>query len=208
MKNALTLFRGDDGLHKTEQALVAVNAQIIELEAKRAGLIAGDDADVEAILRIDGDLSKLDSKVKLLTERIAVLEAGQRKRAQELRAHTKATEVAGKKKLIAARSSVAAEFDRWLEQGQQLFTKLGAADNAIFANWSDVMPHAHKLEYLRVLRSEMFSQQRKQRMSAGVIREMLNRAPYGVADIAEQKGNELIAELEDAAIPEQTGEAA
>jgi hypothetical protein len=41
--------------------------------------------------------------------------------------------------------------------------ELSVADDAVFVAWPDVLPPAHKLEYLRALRIEPLSAMRKHR---------------------------------------------
>lgn len=90
-------------------------------------------------------------------------------------------------------------------------TALEAADEAIFANWPAVMPPAQRFGYLRATRLEPLSSTRKQRpISAGVVRELVNRAPFNFAAEIEKCSRELVEELESTPVPEliETGAAA
>jgi len=58
------------------------------------------------------------------------------------------------------------------------------------------MPRADRLGYLRAMRIDVLSPARKQKMIAGLVREIVNRGPFNIAEEVEKRGRELIDELD------------
>ncbi|MFZ1969190.1 MAG: hypothetical protein WAU79_19085, partial [Bradyrhizobium sp.] len=69
-------------------------------------------------------------------------------------------------------------------------------DDAIFLNWPEVMPRIDSLGYLRAMRIDVLSPSRKQKMMAGLVREIVNRGPFNIAEEVEKRGRELVNELD------------
>jgi hypothetical protein len=125
------------------------------------------------------------------------MEAKHRRLGLARREEEKAEFIGELKKALPRRQAAVARLDAALKGAAEAFKDLAAADEAVFANWPDVMPPADRYSYLRAMRIEPLSSMRKQRpLMAGLIRELVNRVPFDFAAEVEKRSRELVEELE------------
>jgi len=209
------LFRTDpdDALQAARTALQQAEGRIGQLQIERAAKIeqAEDDAYIADVAKIDVEIGRLQTAIAAHHDRIAILQRRQRERERASREQQKAACIAEVRKAVPRRQAAIERVDTLITQLAEAVTALEAADEAIFANWPAVMPPAQRFGYLRAMRLEPLSSTRKQRpISAGVVRELVNRAPFNFAAEIEKCSRELVEELESTPVPEliETGAAA
>jgi hypothetical protein len=179
------------------EALAQAEQRIVELQAQREQKLIDAEGDyLEAIAGIDEQIRALQASVVVHRDRIAALDVKRARQERKRLADEKAAFIAEVKKLIPRRQASAAKIDAALKEIATAFAELESTDSAIFANWPDVMPRADSLGYLKAMRIDVLSQSRKQRMMAGLVREIVNRGPFNIAEDVEKRGRELVDELE------------
>jgi hypothetical protein len=195
MKNTVRGIGGGNSLQGARDALAQTEQRLIELDGERAQKLA------------DQQRRSLQADWTVHRDAIAALEIKQTKRERARRAEEKAAFVGELKKTLPRRQAAVDRLDAALKEVASAFVDLAAADEAIFANWPEVMPPADRFSYLRAMHIEPLSSMRKQRpLMAGLIRELINRGPFDFAAEVEKRGRELIEELEGSAA--SAGEAA
>jgi hypothetical protein len=208
MKNTVRGIGGGNSLQGARDALAQTEQRLIELDGERAQKLADAEGDYLAeISAIDQQRRSLQADWTVHRDAIAALEIKQTKRERARRAEEKAAFVGELKKTLPRRQAAVDRLDAALKEVASAFVDLAAADEAIFANWPEVMPPADRFSYLRAMHIEPLSSMRKQRpLMAGLIRELINRGPFDFAAEVEKRGRELIEELEGSAA--SAGEAA
>lgn len=208
MKNLVRNIVVGGSLQTARDALAQAEQRIAELEAERAQKLTDAEGDYLAeVAAIDQQIRSLQADATVHRDRIAAMEIKHQKQERARRADEKAAFVAELRKTLPRRQAAAARIDAALKEAVAAFADLAAADDAVFSNWPAVMPRADRFGYLRAMRIEPLSSARKQRpIMAGLICELINRAPFDLATEVEKRGRELIEELEGASV--QEGEAA
>jgi hypothetical protein len=201
----MALFQTDPAkaLHAEQAALVAAERRLAELLVERAAKIEQADGDnyLDDVAKLDAEVGKLGKVVATRRERITVLEAKARAAVAAMAAKARASEVAAIGQRLTARTAAAAELEQGLKIVAGAFEKMERADTAVFANWTDELPPSHRFSYLSAMRIIELSATRKTRMTAGLIRELVKRAPLGIAAEVEKRNRELVDELNAAIKP-------
>lgn len=200
---ALTIFKGDEGLAKAEQALAAFEARLAGLALQREAKLSDEGVDVADVLKLDHEAADIRAKMQLQSDRIEALKVKQRQRDHEARLAAKAAEIARLRKLAAARNDKATKLDVAVRVLIQAASDLRAADDALFDGWNDTLLPARLLGYLRSNHNEALSLQRREKRVPGCIAYVVERAAFDFGPEAEKLGAELIVELEAAPLPEQ-----
>ncbi len=189
-------------LEAAETAQKMAELRIGDLRIQRASVIESATGDYASqVAKLDNEIAAMANVAEAHRERIIHIGHQIEAAAQQQRDAAKKAAIAGISKLVATRQSSAERLDTVLKQLLQALEAFDAAESALFSGWPDVLPPAHKLGYLR-LHIDALSPARKQRMSAGLIRELAGHVPYGLATMTAERNSELIAELESAPIPE------
>ena len=179
------------------EALTQAEQRIVELQAEREQKLIDAEGDyLEAIAAIDEQIRTLQASIVVHRDRIAALDIKRARLERKRRADEKAAFITEVKKLIPRRQASAARVDAALKEAASAFAELAATDEAIFMNWPEVMPRIDSLGYLRAMRIDVLSPSRKQRMIAGIVREIVNRGPFNIAEEVEKRGRELVAQLD------------
>ena len=126
----------------------------------------------------------------------------QREQEHASREQQKSACISQVKQAVPRRQAAIERVDGLVKQLAEAVAALEAADEAVFSNWPEVMPPAHRFSYLRAMRIEPLSSMRKQRMTAGLVRELVNRGPFDFAAEIEKQSRELLEELESTPVPE------
>ncbi len=194
----------DAALQAAQTALQQAEERIGQLQVERAAKIeqAEGDAYVADVANIDAEIGRLQASVTAHHDRIAIMQRRQREVEQAGREQQKANCVAEVKKAIPRQLAAVERLDGLLKQLAEAVAALQIADEAVFANWPAIMPPAHRFTYLRAMRLEPLSSMRKQRMVAGLLRELISRGPYNFAAEIEKNSRELLEELESTPVPE------
>ncbi|MGA7714481.1 hypothetical protein [Bradyrhizobium sp.] len=179
------------------EAVAQAEQRIVELQADREQKLIDAEGDyLEAIAAIDEQIRTLQASVVVHRDRIAA-QAVKRARQERKRLEDEKTAfIAEVKKLIPRRQASAARIDAASKEAASAFAELAATDDAIFLNWPEVMPRIDSLGYLRAMRIDVLSPSRKQKMMAGLVREIVNRGPFNIAEEVEKRGRELVNELD------------
>lgn len=191
-------------LQAAQTALTQAETRIAELLAERAVKIEQAEGDnyLGEVEKIDAEIARLQASIRAHQDRITSMQQRQRDNAVAAREQQRREGIASVKRLLGARAVAAAKLDAAVKQVAEAIAALSVADDAVFVAWPNVLPQAHKLEYLRALRIEPLSSMRKQRpMMAGLVRELVNRVPFDFASEVEKRNLELVEELETAGLP-------
>jgi chromosome segregation ATPase len=183
---------------KTSDAIRQIELAIAEHEdQRRAALMAPDG--LSEIRRLDGQIAGKRADIGVLREREAAVEVEAAKVELARREQRRLAAVADVKTRVAARVAAAAKLDQALTQLSEAFTSLERADAALFADWPAELLPVESVRFLRMMNAEALTSHRRQRTVAGVVRDTVNRGPYGFADEVIRRNDELVAALE--AIP-------
>lgn len=200
------LFRTDPdaALQAAKTALLQAEERIAQLRLERAAKIeqAEGETYISEVGKIGAEIARLQASVTAHRDRIAIMQRRQREGERSNREQQKAACIAEVRKAVPRRQAAVERVDGLLKQLADAVAALEAADGALFANWPEVMPPAARFTYLRAMRLEPLSAMRKERMVAGLIRELVNRVPFNFAAEVEQCSRELIEELESTLVPE------
>jgi hypothetical protein len=91
----------------------------------------------------------------------------------------------------------------------KVVAKIDAKEKAIYEGAFPILRLVlHSLGYLRPTKIESLSTRRKQRMTAGMVRELANRDGFEFAKTVETNNRELLDELANEPIPETEASAA
>lgn len=188
-------------LEAAQAALHRVEQVIGDLRVQRSSAIEnGADDFARRAAVCDAEIATQTAAAAALRERIDLIERHKAEAAQQQREQAKKAAVAEISKHVVARQSAAERLDTVLKQLLQALEAFDAAEQAVFADWPDVLPPAHRFSYLR-LHLDALSTARKPRMGAGLIRELASHVPYGLATMTAERNTELVAELEAAPVP-------
>jgi hypothetical protein len=198
MKNTVRNIGAGNSLQVASDALEQTEQRIVELEGERVQKLADAEGDYLAeIGAIDQQLRSLRADWIVHRDKIAALEIRITKQAHARREQEKSAFIDELKKALPRRQAAVERLDAALKETAEAYKDLAAADDAVFINWPNVMPPADRFGYLRAMRIGVLSSTRKHRpMTAGLIREMINRGPFDFAAEVEKRGIELIQELE------------
>jgi hypothetical protein len=186
------------------EALAEAERRIAELQDERASKLIDAEGDYLAdIAAIDDQIRTHQANVVVHNDRIAALAIRKARQEKKRRANEREAAIAEVKKLIPRRQASAERIDVAVKEMAAAFDELAATDEAIFKNWPDVMPSADRFGYLRAMRIDVLSPARKQKMVSGLVRELVNRAPFNLAAEVEKCGRELVDELEGRTTDEQ-----
>ena len=211
MANKLTAAFSRDPAAALERAtaqLTTTEGEIAALQAERAAAVR-DYEDVEAVAAVDAKIDHKRRTAGILRDRITALQEAQREHDRRKLDDARQSAVKTIVTRLDARVQAATKLDRAGVLVAEALAELAAADEAVFAGWSDLLPPAHRLTYLRMLNLDPISSQRKPRpMSPGVIRQLVEKLPLNLAGEAEKRNAELVSELQAAPIPDQHEHAA
>ena len=185
-------------LERATTQLATTESEIVALRAERVAALR-DYEDVESIAAIDAKIDHKGRTASILRDRVAALQEAERAAERKAREAERKVAVKAITATLDARKQAAAKLDSAAALLTQAFAELVAADEAVFAGWPDVMGPAHQFSYLRMLNIEAISNLRKQRaMTPGVIRHLVEKAPFDFAAEAEKRNAEFVAELQNA----------
>jgi hypothetical protein len=185
----------DQQLAHARSALSQAVERINALTAARSAALEGEDY-ADRVGRIDREIVDLQSSLGAHQDKIASIEAKARKAEEAAREQRRIDAIAKVKKLLPKRASAAERLDRAVAELQAAYKALAYADAAVFLMWPDELGNAQPLRYLSIMHVESLAATRKQRMTAGLVRELAGRDPDGFAAKADALNAELIAELD------------
>jgi chromosome segregation ATPase len=195
----------DGSLRAAETALAQTQDKLRALELERESLLFGEGDYAAAIEKLDKQLEVLRSNADIHAARIVAMTQRQRDHAASRLEQQRIAFIADelKKKRLPRRLAAAVDLDGApLKDVPDKVAKLVAACDAVYENWPDVMPSASRFNWTRVSLIDALSARRKQRMSAGLVRELAARGPYNFTTAVAELNNELLAELDSATLPE------
>jgi hypothetical protein len=192
----------DAALQAAQAALVQAEARIDQLQTERSAKIEADGDYIADVAKIDVEITRLQASLSAHHDRITILQRRQRDGEHANRMQQKVACIAEVKKAVPRRQAAVERVDGLVKQLANAVAELEAADEAVFANWPAIMPPAHRFGYLRAMRIEPLSNMRKQRTTAGVVRELVSRVPFEFATEIAKRSRELIEELESTPVPE------
>jgi hypothetical protein len=192
------LVDADDAISAVQNALAAAENKISALEMERkAKLDSADDNWLVDVARIDRERVSTRAIIGVYQERLIALKRRQRDQDMARRDQLKASGIAEIKKRLVRRRTATEKLEQALKQVAVAFAELDAADIAVFENWSEVLPPAHRLVYCRASIHEALSSRRIIRpMAAGIVRELAERVPLNLVGAIDEKSADLVAELE------------
>jgi hypothetical protein len=204
MKNAIRSIGAGEPPQVARSALQQTEEHILSLETERARKLEEAEGDyLGEVDAIDQQLRSLRANIVVHNDRIAAMGTRRVKQAHARREREKVAAITDISNRLERRASAAQKLDEELARVADTFAELSAADQAVFAGWPDMLPQAHSLRYCSASIHEALSSIRKHRpMSAGLIRELVQHLPYGFASLVDERGRELIAELEAAKMPD------
>jgi hypothetical protein len=198
-------FKRDAGesVQAARAALSQTEEKILGLESERGEKLSTEGDYAAEVATIDRQLVTLRANAGIHRDRIAAMAVHRVEQERGRRAEQKAAGIIEIKKRLARRHAAADKLDQALKLTADAFTELSAADDALFANWPDMLLPVARVHYLRSSVLDPLSGHRKPRpMAAGAVREIAARVPFNFAATLEEKAEEMISELEQAPIPE------
>jgi hypothetical protein len=197
MKDTVRKIGNGNALQIAQSALVETERRVAELEIERAQKLEDAESDYLAeIDALDQQIRTLQANASVHRDRIAAMDIKAAKRERARIAEQRLTAIAERKALLPARVSAAEQVDAALKQLADAFAGLETADNALFAAWPDILPSPHRFTYLSALRIGELAAGRRQRMTAGAVRHLVERVPLEIAAEVEKRNRELLEELE------------
>jgi hypothetical protein len=197
MKEKVRLL-GSNPIEIAQAALAADEQRIIELETERAQKLEDADADGDYLTEIDAldrQIRTLRANASVHRDRIAAMEIKAAKRERARIAEQRTAAIDKIKTALPARVTAAERLDVALKEVAGAFNALAVADAAVFANWSALLPPMQGLAYLSALRIGELSVVRRQRMTAGAVRHLVERVPLEIAAETAKRNLELLEEL-------------
>jgi hypothetical protein len=184
-------------------ALAASEAKLSELGRDRMAKLEEPGDQFSAVEAIDKKIEAESRAVSYHRSRLEVIDRQEIKDAQ-LRVEQERAAFLDelKKKRLPRRLAAAVKLDNApLKDVPSAHADLIAADDAVYANWPDVMPPASRFGWTRITTIEALSPRRSQKMVAGLVRELASREPYSFATAVAKLNDELMAELEETTVP-------
>jgi antitoxin component HigA of HigAB toxin-antitoxin module len=199
------LFRTDPdvSLQAAQSALVQAERRIGELQTERTAKIEQAEGDYLAeVAKIDRELASLRANAIIHRDRADAMQVKRREHAKARLEQEKAAGIAEIKKRMSRRRVAAAKLDEAMGHLATASAELIAEDDALYRGWPDMLPSASRLNYTRGTVLDTLPARRR----IALIRELAALAPSDFGVAIDQKNVELIAELEQAAVPELPAE--
>jgi hypothetical protein len=194
---------GENAVTAAERALLETEQRIVELETAWKARIDQPDGDYVAdTAKIEREIDNLRSAATVHRERIMAMRQRQNLIGRALREQLKQSAVAAIEKTLSVRLGAARKLDKALADVAEAYGELAKADAELFSGWPDVLPPAHMLIYLRAMRIEALSINRKQKLVSGAVHQVIERLPLQFAEQVAKDNADLLDELKKARVPE------